>query len=469
MIRKAINVVSGNAMGSLLSLVRNLAVARLVDPESYGIASSFAICMSIVEMVSFLGINQLMVVDRDGDEPHFQAAMHGFQILRGVFSSLMLFLVAGLFARFMGFPQATGSFQLLALVPLVNGFQHYDPHRLRRHLNFGPTSLSSWVPPLVSVLSLLPIIHFITDYRVMLVAIFVQALGLVAVTHLSAERRYQVTLDPALIRRAARFGWPILLGSILIFGVYNGEKMIVSRQLGVVALAYFTMAFTLTSTPTLVLASSFQALFLPRLSATRATPEAFQRLCLSATEAGLLIAILLLLGTALVGAPLAHLLAGDKYLPILAMLVPMSVAHAIKSARAGAEMITLAIEKVPIATLGSLMRVLSMPVSFWLAGRMGDAMVVIWAAALVELAASVLVMGLTARAAAIDLGAARLPMLLTLALAVLCLADNWLFQPEPSFRAQLHLFQIPLLALGLWALWSLSELRTFALSQLGRS
>ncbi len=66
MLRNAFMLVSGNAFGSALLLVRNLIIARLVSPEDYGIASTFAVAMSIVEMLSYLGLNQMIVVDRDG-------------------------------------------------------------------------------------------------------------------------------------------------------------------------------------------------------------------------------------------------------------------------------------------------------------------------------------------------------------------------------------------------------------------
>ena len=46
MIRKALALLSGNAFGSLMLLVRNLVVARLISVEDYGIAATFAISNS---------------------------------------------------------------------------------------------------------------------------------------------------------------------------------------------------------------------------------------------------------------------------------------------------------------------------------------------------------------------------------------------------------------------------------------
>ena len=78
MLRKALLILSGNAAASLLLFARNLVIARLIPVEDYGIASTFAIAMSVVEMASQLGLQQMIVQAREGEDPHFQAALQGF-------------------------------------------------------------------------------------------------------------------------------------------------------------------------------------------------------------------------------------------------------------------------------------------------------------------------------------------------------------------------------------------------------
>ena len=56
MLRSALLILSGNAAASILTLARNLIVARLISVENYGIAATFAIAMAVVEMASALGI-----------------------------------------------------------------------------------------------------------------------------------------------------------------------------------------------------------------------------------------------------------------------------------------------------------------------------------------------------------------------------------------------------------------------------
>lgn len=461
MFKKAIMVVSGNAFASIFLLLRNLIVARLVSPENYGIASTFAMSMSVVEMLSYLGLNQLMVIDKDGDNPKFQAAMQGFQVLRGIFSATVLFLIAQPYAAFLGVERVAWSYEVLALIPLINGFQHYDPHRQRRHLNFKPSVLVNSVPAMVSVLVLWPLALVFGDYRIMLFALFAHSLAMVATTHLTASRPYRLALDLTLMKRATKFGWPLLLDGALIFGAFNGERMIVLRELGVSQFAFFTMAFTLTLTPTIVMANSFQSLFLPQLTGAKDDPPAFQRLAIASAESSLAIAVLLVLGASLIGGPLAHALTGPKYVPILSILVPIAVLQAIRMAKNGGNTVALSCSRSSLSMLGNLVRVLSLPVSWWIAVTTGDVLMIVRIVCIAEIVAFVLSMWLLRRWTGVRLKTLTLPVLLTALLCVAAWIDAARTPPNANLLQHLHKEQLVILLLGLGALASMGEMRLY--------
>lgn len=454
-------LVSGNAFGSALLLVRNLIIARLISPEDYGIASTFAVAMSIVEMLSYLGLNQMIVVDRDGDDPAVQRAMQGFQVLRGVISSLILFAIAIPYARFLGVGHVAWAYQVIAFIPLVNGLQHFDMHRLKRHMNFRPWIVTQAVPPLVSVLALWPLAVLYGDYRIMLVSLFVQAGSMVALSHVMAERRYALSFDFGLIRRATVFGWPLLLNGVLLFGVFNGERLIVGRELGMSQLAVFSMAITLTLTPTLVLAGAAQSLFLASLSAARDRPESFRWLGVAATEAGLAIGIALVLGVVLVGGPVVHLLLGPKYAAILEILVPMTVMQAIRVAKTGGSTVALARERSGNAAAANLIRVLSLPISWYAVTHTGHVLTVIYIATAAEVAGYLVSLRLAAKRTGLQLTPLVLPSLLSAAACAAALMDAHYYPPQTGLIAHLDWTRWFVAAFCLAALLSMSALRGY--------
>ncbi|WP_347311619.1 oligosaccharide flippase family protein [Defluviimonas sp. SAOS-178_SWC] len=461
MLRKAFMLVSGNAFGSALLLLRNLIIARLISPEDYGIASTFAIAMSIVEMFSYFGLNQMIVVDKDGDDPGVQKALQGFQLIRGVTSSILLFAIAYPYARFLGIEEIAWAYQAIAFIPLVNGLQHFDMHRLKRHLNFTPWIVTQAVPPLISVLSVWPLALYFGDYRIMLIALFVQAGAMVILSHLMAERRYGVTFDFGLIRRATVFGWPLLLNGILLFGVFNGERLIVGRELGMSQLAIFSMSITLTLTPTLVLAGAVQSLFLPQLGAARDRDESFRWLGVAATEAGLAIGIVLLIGVVLLGGPVIHLLLGPKYAAILEILVPMTVVQALRVAKTGGSTVALSKERSGNAAVANLFRVLSLPVSWYAVTHTGTVMTVIYIAMVAELLGYLVSLNLAARRTGLPLKPLVLPSALTAMACVAALIDARYYPPQTGLIAHLDWSRWAVVAVCLAALASMSALRGY--------
>ena len=386
MLRSAVLILSGNAASALLLLARNLVVARLIPVADYGVAATFAMVMAVVEMTSSFGLQQQIVQAKEGDDPRFQAVLQGFQLARGVASGLVLFLLAGPLARLMGIPPGdqagvVGAYQWLALVPVLNAAQHFDIHRLNRAHRFGPLIATNSLPALVALGLVWPLAALWGDWRVMLGSILVQAGLGTAVSHLVAERRWHLAWDRAILAGSMRFGWPLLINAGLMFLVFQGDKLIVGRVLGMEALALFAMGVTLTLTPTLVFTRTAQNLFLPRLSrieagfAARAQPV--MRLHFLAGAA-------LVLGTALAGPWVVHLALGAKFAGLIPMLVPLAALSAVRLFKGGPSTVALARGQTENPMVANAIRAAFLPLGYWVAVTTGRIDLIILLALLAE-------------------------------------------------------------------------------------
>ena len=387
MIRTALSILSTNALISLVLFARNLIVAHQISVEDYGIAATFAVAMAVVEMMSALGLQQQIVQAKDGDDPHFQAALHGFQVLRGVIAGAALFVISGPLARFLGIGEIAWAYQWLALIPVLNGFQHFDIYRLSRQMRFGPMLLSGSVPALLSVLAVWPFSLWFGDYRVMLFVILLQSVTGMITSHLTAERPYRLSFDTAIMARSLRFGWPILVNGILMFLVFQGDKMIVGRELGMVTLGVFAMGMTLTLTPTLIIAKSASNFFLPQLS--RAAHEggpAFQSLSIVTLQAVLSAALMFVAAVAILGPTAIDILLGAKFGALHDFLMALAVSQALRVSKAGPAIVALALGRTANPMIANLPRVLTLPLCWYVAATSGDIHTVIWIAAAGEIA-----------------------------------------------------------------------------------
>ncbi|MGB3406091.1 MAG: oligosaccharide flippase family protein [Jannaschia sp.] len=388
MLRSALLLLSGNTATAALLFARNIAVASLIPVADYGVAATFALAMAAVEMASAFGLQQQIVQARDGDAPRLQQALQGFQLLRGVIAALALLAVAGPLARFLGIAEAAWAYQVLALVPLCKALEHFDIHRLNRNRRFGPLVLTGTVPALGALLLVWPLAAWLGDWRVMLWAIVFQGITAAALSHLVAERPYRVLFDRVLWGRSLRFGWPILLNAALLFGVFQGDKIIVARVMGMEVLGVFAMAVTLTLTPSMVLAKTVQTSWLPRLSSAEG-PD-FTALASRAMILSLMLGAAIAALGVLIAPVLAAPLAGTGFATLPVLLVPLAILHGLRITKAGVGVAALSLGFTENAAISNLPRLLALIAGGWMLARGAPLLTLIWLGCVGESAGFVL-------------------------------------------------------------------------------
>ena len=108
-----INLVASQIFVQGCSFVRNVIIARLVSPSDFGIASMFAISLSLLEMISNLAAEKLIIQATEGDAESFQATIQCLQFIRGSLIALVLFSIAGPLAHLFGVEDVKWAFQWL--------------------------------------------------------------------------------------------------------------------------------------------------------------------------------------------------------------------------------------------------------------------------------------------------------------------------------------------------------------------
>ncbi|MQY44116.1 oligosaccharide flippase family protein [Epibacterium sp. SM1969] len=372
MIKSAVSVLSGNAGASLLLLLRNLIIARMIPVEDYGIAATFAVAMAVVEMASAFGLQQQIVQSSDGDDPDFQAGLQGFQLLRGILSSIVLFLMAHPLAQLLEIPQVVWAYQILALVPFLKSLQHLDIHRKTRHRQFRPLLMTHGLSSLIAVLALAPLYLWFDDWQIMLWSLLIQAAVATLVTHYYADHRWKATINPAIWKQAFTFGWPLLINAILMFCIFQGDRLIVAREMGMVSLAIFAMGLTLTLNPSMVLSKSAQNLLLPKLSTLKDNHVKFTDASMMGMQATTFLAVGFVISVVLLGPLLVPLLLGEKYNALTGVMLWFGLSQGVRLMRNGPAIVALAAGRTTVGMLANIPRIAVLPVAWWWAHQGGS-------------------------------------------------------------------------------------------------
>lgn len=332
--RQAGLLFSGFALAQLLSFARNALIGHGLSKGDFGIAATITMMLQLIDTLSDMGADRLVVQAADGDEPRLVATAHLTLLARGLLTALTLYLAAEPIAEFFLIPEARWAFQVAALVPLIKGLVHLDPRRATRRLDNRP-GLIVELAPQAAALAATPL--FIANdgtYAVVVWLALVQAVLALVASHLLAQRSYRVACEPGVLRRLVAFGWPIWASAFPLIAVYQGDRIVIGRFAGMEALAAYSAAFMVTMVPGLVAAKVGSSLMLPLLSEARrggtGMRDRFSLMC----DATVLAASGYLAAFALAGGALLPLAFGASYQGLGSLVTVLAVMWSLRMVQA---------------------------------------------------------------------------------------------------------------------------------------
>jgi O-antigen/teichoic acid export membrane protein len=375
-----------NVVAAVLGLVRNIMIARLLSVENFGIASTFALTMAFVDMSANIGIDRLIVQSKSGQDPRFQASLQSFQVLRGLLGGALLFASAWPLSQLFKTPDALWAYQAMAVIPVIRGFLNLDLNRFQKTRKFWPSIATETSAQAVSTVMALGLAAQGSDYRAMLYALIAQQVTATLLSNLFAERHFSFAWDSQVVRKALDFGWPLLLNGALLFGAFHGDRIIVANQLGPQKLGWFSVAYMLTLIPSTLLSKALSTLCLPVLAQHQDDEIKFNKLAVVVIEAACLISVFVLLGNALLGGPIVHLLFGAKHAEAITVLIPLAAMQAIRVAKAGPTIIAISKRQTTNPMWANSLRVAFLLPAFYVAVQTQNIKMVVWTAFAGELA-----------------------------------------------------------------------------------
>ena len=106
-LKSSVGLVSTHGAVRVCAFARNLVIARLITPADFGVAATFTMRYSLLEMTSSMGVDKFLIQAEDGNEPRFQGCIHFIQACRGVWNAMWLLLLAGPISELFSVPEVS--------------------------------------------------------------------------------------------------------------------------------------------------------------------------------------------------------------------------------------------------------------------------------------------------------------------------------------------------------------------------
>lgn len=291
-----------------------LVLARLLQPEAFGLVSLAGVFISFMMVFADQGLSDAIVQRQELEPEHLDTA---FWTNLGISALLttITFAVAEPVAIFFKQPQLTPVIAWLSLNFLGSGFCSVQQSLLRRQLAFKALAVRSLVA--TSVSGIVGVVMAYLGFGVwslvgqQLVGRLMTIIALWWVSDWRPGLKFSVKHFQDLFS----FGINILGGSILVFFSVRSDDFLIGYFLGPVALGYYTIAYRLLIAMTQILSATIRQVALPMFSRLQQEPEQLQRAFFKATQLVSFITFPAFLGMAALAPEVIRNLFGEQWLP----------------------------------------------------------------------------------------------------------------------------------------------------------
>ena len=309
-----------------VNFVISLLLARLLSPDEYGTIALVTVFISICDVFVTYGFGNSLVVKKDADHVDFSTCLY-FGIALSILFYNIVYVCAPLLASYYEKDILKPVIRVMALrIPIaaVNSVQHaYVSKKMRFNHIFYATVIGSLVSGILAV------VMAFMGFGVW--AMVAQYLGtaLISTVCLWILAKWRPTLSFSFARLKAlySYGWKILAVGLIDTVYHEIRSLLIAKQYSSEDLAYYNKGNNFPALGMKLVEPTINGVLFPALSHCNDDIREMRSLTRKFTQLTTYMVFPIMIGLAVVGAPLIEVLLTEKWLPCVIYLQIGCVAY----------------------------------------------------------------------------------------------------------------------------------------------
>jgi O-antigen/teichoic acid export membrane protein len=251
--RGSIFVVLQFGSSNILRLLSNLVLTRLLFPEAFGLMALVQVVMSVLAMLSDLGIGASVVQHKRGEELPFLRTAWTLQVLRGLLLALLMVLMAPYAAEFYEEPLLAQLLLLAALTLIIDGCLPLRVMLAERNMTIGHYTMVTIAAQVLSI-----VLTVLLAWKLQSVwALVIGGVANAAFRNILARIFMPGPSDGFAFERSAlrdiiSFGAFIFIGSVAGYAINYGDRAILGKLIELDLLGIYSVAAMIGTVPLLL-------------------------------------------------------------------------------------------------------------------------------------------------------------------------------------------------------------------------
>ncbi|MBE7381355.1 MAG: lipopolysaccharide biosynthesis protein [Leptolyngbya sp. SIO1E4] len=317
----------GGQFGSLIVL---FVLARLLQPEDFGLVALANSFLAFAQIFLEQGFSQAIIQREDLEAEHLDTAFWT-NLAIGCMLAIVSLLTAGWIAD--GFKQSelTPILRCFSLLFVIRSLSSTQQAILERHFAFRAIAVRWLIGVLVGgAIGIAMALAGFGAWSLVVQQLVQESIG-VLVLWKASHWRPRLRFSPTHLRHLFGFGVNILILNFLNYFNNRINDFLIGYFLGPIALGYYTIAYRILQAATQLLVRTSSAVSLPTFSRLASDPERLKGAFYKATRLTSAVALPAFMGMAVLAPELIEILFGKQWLPSTPLLQILVVAGIFRS------------------------------------------------------------------------------------------------------------------------------------------
>ena len=269
----------GNYGGQISGFIISIFLARLLDPEEFGLVGMSMVFISILKVFMDMGFASALIHNKDNTSITYSSIFY-LNIFAGLMFTILIFFAAPLIGEFYENNIVTDLVRLLSITFFIGSFNIVQGTILRKNLDFKSLTYRSLISQLIG--GLIAVIFAWIGYGVYALVIQQIVVALINTVLLWKISGWYPKLEFswAEIKKLSGFSVYVFAAQSVNQIIRQSDTLIIGKVFSPATLGFFSRANSLNSLINKNAISSFQKVFFPALSTIQNDDERFERVFL---------------------------------------------------------------------------------------------------------------------------------------------------------------------------------------------
>lgn len=302
-----------------VQFILQIILARLLDPEHYGILSLMIIFTTLANVFVQTGFNTSLVQNRKVNEDDY-SSVFWISMMVAVILYIILFCAAPIIAEFYKMPEIVTPFRVLALVLIPGALNSIQLAKVSRELDFKKVFTSNIGAVVFSGLTGIVLAYWGMGIWALVAQNLLNSVIACIVMWFTVKWHPRFVCDLYRVKVLFSFGWKLLVSSLLDTLYQDLSSLVIGKKYDSGTLGYYNRGKQFPQFIINAINGAVQSVMLPAMSAKQDSKSQVKELTRASITLSSYIIFPIMGGLAGVARPLVQLLLTEKWLPCVPFL-----------------------------------------------------------------------------------------------------------------------------------------------------